>query len=522
MKKKNTLSHDEEHEYWSRRNFLKTLGVTGTGMMLGGNMMAMPFSKLNRLLSNSLGDRVLVLIRLNGGNDGLNTFVPLFDYSTYSSLRPNLALPTSGLYNLDAGIGMHQQMGSAYNMWQQGSMKVLQGVGYENQSLSHFRSTDIWDTASDASVVDDSGWLGRHLEDLYPDFNTNPPSVPAAIKIGSNGDMMFNNSGGMDMAFSVANPDQLLEVAENGTLYDLTSSSNCFYDDQVYYLKTVANSIYNYAEEIGNSYNASSNSMSANYPTNGLGPQLALVARMIKGNLGTKLFLVSHGSYDTHASQLNNHASLLQNLSESVEAFYADLTAGGKENDVLSMTVSEFGRRVQQNGSEGTDHGMAAPLMMFGPALAGNGLIGDHPDLVDLDNGNLKYGIDFKQVYATVLKDWLCLPETDVDDIMGGNYNSLNLGFDCATTSSYIPRPVERTMQIRYGVANVKLYYHLESNEDAYMDISNLAGQRLHSQRLDTGSEYIIPIPTQNMAKGLYVCTIRQTGEIMSKKFVVK
>ncbi len=428
--------HNEEHSSWSRRSFMQALGLVGGGtMMLGGtNLTASIPSKLTTALASAdNNDRVLLLIRLKGGNDGLNTIVPLYDYDFYASNRPTIRHQESDLYQLSSDIGIPPSLESLQALWGEGAMKVVHGVGYPDQNLSHFRSSDIWASGVN-NTVENTGILGRYYEDLYPDFIVNPPSTPTAIQIGSQGNLIFDGTES-NYAFSVANPQQLANIAENGVLHDVLDVPECTYGDQLEFMRGITNTTFTYAGLINEAYESASNDV--DYGDERLAKQLAIVARMIKGGLGTKVYLVTLGGFDTHANQVNDHDQLMTDLSTSVSNFFTDLEASGMQNNVVAMTFSEFGRRIEENGSNGTDHGAASPVMLFGPALEGNGFIGTHPDLSEPDQvGNLQYGTDFRSIYTTVMKEWLCIDGDLVDQVMfGQTFENLDLGFSCNALS---------------------------------------------------------------------------------------
>ncbi|BAO75751.1 DUF1501 domain-containing protein [Winogradskyella sp. PG-2] len=430
-KKFGTSAHDLEHKKWNRRSFLQALGLSGAGtMMLGGMpLSASSNSKLAAAISNSETDRVLVIIRLKGGNDGLNTIVPIYDYDTYATQRPSIRHYQNQLTALTPDFGMPSYMNDLLNLWDNGGMKVVHGVGYENPSLSHFAGADVW-ASTDPTNATQSGWLGRHFEELYPEYLLNPPSIPAAVQIGSIGNLIFDGPSN-SYAFSVANPDQLESIAENGTVHDMTSFPDCIYGEQLEFMRGTTNTTYQYAGTIHEAYSEGSNSFE--YMDSDLGQQLAIVAKLIKGNLGTKVYMVTLDGFDTHANQVNNHRELLVDLSNSIKTFYDDLAQSGYDDKVLSMTLSEFGRRIYENGSNGTDHGKAAPLMLFGPALQGNGFVGTHPDL-STGGGNLDYTQDFREVYASIMQEWLCIDSDLVDEaLLNTTYARVDLGFNCDT-----------------------------------------------------------------------------------------
>lgn len=428
-----TSAHDQEHKKWNRRSFLQALGLSGAGTMLLGGMplSASSNSKLAAAISNTESDRVLVIIRLKGGNDGLNTIVPIYDYDTYAINRPNIRHHLNQVTALSPDFAIPNFMTDLLNLWDNGGMKVVHGVGYENSSQSHFAGSDIW-ASTDPTSSTQTGWLGRHFEELYPEYLLNPPSKPAAVQIGSIGNLIFDGDSN-NYAFSVANPGQLEAIAQTGTVHDMSSFPECIYGEQLEFMRGTINTTYQYAGTIHEAYTDGVNS--EQYMDSQLGQQLSIVARLIKGNLGTKVYMVSLGSFDTHANQVNEHRELLTDLSNSLKVFYDDLAQVGFDDKVLSMTISEFGRRIYENGSNGTDHGAAAPLMLFGPALEGNGFISQHPNISD-PSGNLEYTQDFREVYASIMQEWLCIDADLVNEaLLNTNYARVDLGFNCSSLS---------------------------------------------------------------------------------------
>lgn len=477
-------AHSHDHKNWSRRGFLRNLGIMGGTSMLLGKMplTALGASPLTAALMNSGDDRVLVLIRLKGGNDGLNTIIPTFDYDLYANRRQNIRIRENESIALNDSFAIPNALGDVMPFWNEGAMRVVHNVGYPEPNLSHFRATDIWDSASDSNVNDTSGWMGRYLTDIYPNYLENPPEMPPAIQIGGNGSITFNNMEGVNHSVIVEDPERLREIAENGVLYPLTGLPDCLQGEQLGFLRTVANSTFIYAEQISTSYDTGRNAV--DYPVgNPLAAQLAMVARLVKGNLGTKIYTVTLDGFDTHAGQVQSHAQLMLYLGSAIDAFYRDLAASGWADKVLSMTYSEFGRRVEQNASNGTDHGTAAPLLLFGQGLNGSGFIGQNPDLRDLDmNGNLKHSTDFRQVYASVLEDWLCVDGATVDMVLGRNYDRLNLGFACNTSVSVAE--ASAMQDIRHyladdGLGGKTLVYTLPKTANVRVELYNIMGQKM-------------------------------------------
>lgn len=518
--------HEQSHQKWGRRSFLRGLGITGgMGLVLGNfPVHALSSSPLSALVDGGDTDRILVMIRLKGGNDGLNTLIPLYDYDTYRNRRPQLAINESQALQLNNEHALHPQLNNLLPLWNDGKMKIVNGVGYDDHNLSHFRSTDIITSASDANDVVTSGWLGRYLDDCFPDFLTDPPAYPPALQIGGAGSILF--SGGTnsveDYGLNVSSPEQLFEIAQTGRLYELDNLPECTYGEQLGFLRSVANSTFRYSELIKETYDNGENQVS--YAT-ALGQQLGLVARLIKGGLKTQFYVVTLDGFDTHANQANNHANLMNSLAGAVNNFYEDLRLSEKDESVLAMTFSEFGRRVEQNASNGTDHGTASPTMLFGPALNGNGFLGDDPDLNDLDNnGNLKFTTDFRQIYATVLENWLCIDPEQVNGLLFDNFERLDLGLECQSVSTSSPGRGEQfahhVWYDNFGKANI--HYELERTQYVKLEIYNISGQfikTLQSGRQSTGSYDVAVDIERRMTFSPFVYRISVNGQSYSKTF---
>ncbi len=430
--------HDQEHKAWSRRSFLQAMGIAGSGsMMLGANMLtASGPSPLTAAIAAAETDNILILIRLSGGNDGLSTVIPMEQYDSYANARPNIYIPESKVLKLTDEYGVPSYMNSLEPMWGDGQFKAVHGVGYEGQSLSHFTGSDIFantDLTTTGFQGLNTGWMGRHFENIYPDYLINPPVAPAAIQIGQFGSLVFQGEE-TNYAFVTSNIDQLEEIAESGLQYSLddTLFGDCMYGDQLKFLRGVANTTYEYSGLIHEAYERGQNQVQ--YQDNGFARQLALLARLIKGNLGTKVYMISMGGFDTHGNQPLAHERLMTNLSVAIDNFYDDLGFTQQDDKVLSMTFSEFGRRIFENGSNGTDHGKAAPTLFFGSGLNGSAFVGDHPTLDNPDGrGNLEYTMDFRDLYATVLAEWLCVDIPLVEQhLLNHPYAPVNLGFNCS------------------------------------------------------------------------------------------
>lgn len=479
-------AHHKDHKNWSRRNFIQTLGLaSGSGLAMGGFTLSPLASSAAMSLLNTGGvqDRILVLIRLAGGNDGLNTIIPIYDYGTYSNNRPTIGIPMNEITELTDKFGVPSSMSDIVPMWNDGKMKVINTVGYENHNLSHFTSSDIMG-ASNVNInadEDKSGWLGRYILDQNPDYIANLPDVPAAIKISSGSSNEFYNPDEIDLAVNFNTPERLLAIAESGLLYDTENlPDDCYYGEQIEYLRSLLNLTFNFAPAISNAYSEATNSV--DYGQTELARQLSIVARLIKGGLGTKLYMVTLNGFDTHEGQNQSHPRLMQELTGAINNFYLDLASDNLDNDVLSMTFSEFGRRIKEN-SGGTDHGTAAPVMLFGPALNGNGILGEDPDMNDVDNnGNLKHSVDFRSIYASLLESWLCLDPAGVDTVLGEVYDRIDgLGFDCNSVGiADLPKQQGvRHLARPDGYGGTVIEYTLDRPGNIDLTIYSILGQKI-------------------------------------------
>jgi uncharacterized protein (DUF1501 family) len=530
-KKKNIKdSHDQEHATWNRRSFIQALGLAGAGsIMLGGtNVSASAPSPLSVALSQSENDNILVIIRLKGGNDGLNTVVPLYDYDTYANLRPTIRHQENELLSLSPDFAIPSYMNALESVWGEGNMKIIHGVGYPDQSLSHFRSSDIWASA-DAINDEKTGWWGRYFEDLYPDYLINPPEIPPAIQIGSIGNLIFEGTNS-NYAFSVADPNQLANIAQTGGLHDVVNLPECVYGDKLLFLRAATNTTLTYAEVINDAYMASSNQ--ATYLQDDLSEQLAIIARMNKGGLGTKVYMVSLGGFDTHANQVNKQRGLHENLASGIKSFYEDLASEGYDDKVLGMTISEFGRRPYENGSNGTDHGTASPTFLFGAGLNGSGFVGAHPDINASawdNNNNLVPTTDFRDVYASVLTDWFCIDPSVVNTILlNDNYQTLNLGLNCQGLSIPDFSNVSHFSHVATYRDN-RTFIEINMQNTAHVEVKlfNILGQEMASlcNEVLTPGNHIIDVKTRaniRLAYGQYIYRINTLGQFYSKSILIK
>lgn len=390
-------------------------------------------------------DKVLILVQLNGGNDGLNTVIPLDQYSAYNNARTNIAIPESSTLRLTGvdNMGLHPAMTGFQRLYNDGQLRVIQAVGYPNPNFSHFRATDIWMSAANSNEVLTSGWTGRYLADQYPDFpigypNNNAPD-PLGIQIGST----------TSLAMQGPTANMAISISSTSNFYNLINGvedpvPNTHAGEALQYVRLVARQTNAYASRITDA--ASKVTQQGTYPSNNtLADQLKIVARLVKGGLKTRVYMVSMGGFDTHASQANTtdpvtgtHATLLQRVSDAIKAFQDDLKGLGVADRVIGMTFSEFGRRIKSNASTGTDHGAAAPMFIFGskvnPGVTGvNPIIPANP----LVNDNIPMQYDFRSVYASLLKGWFCADDMTLENTLLKNFQQLDLcvNGNCTVTS---------------------------------------------------------------------------------------
>ncbi|MBK8921257.1 MAG: DUF1501 domain-containing protein [Saprospirales bacterium] len=422
-------AHQREHRLWSRRDFLSVASMLGAGSLLLGNTAVRTFqpTPLLAALAGAGGDndRILVLIRLDGGNDGLNTVIKRGS-PEYYNLRPSLGIPDNQLWPLSTEYGMPLATNALQPLWAEGQMKVIFNVGYEPPNYSHFRSSDIIVSASDPDAVDETGWIGRYLDNEYAAFLEAPPSIPPALQIGVQTNLLFK-ADQANMALVVSSPQEFYQIAQTGQLYETASLGNTNRDIELAYVRQTANAAFRYAERIQEAYGAGKNQVT--YPgANDLSKPMEIIARVIKGNLGTRIFLVDIADFDTHVNQAANHLNLLNQVATAVRTFYDDLAAPGNglENKVLTMTFSEFGRTIYENGSRGTDHGAGTHSLLFGGGI-GSGFMGQYQDLSNPDPvGDPPSSVDFRQVYASILQNWLGNPPELVQYVLGKYFAPLN------------------------------------------------------------------------------------------------
>jgi len=530
IKLQDGVFHEADHIAFSRRRFIKSFGLAGgMGLMLNNlPVRASTFSSWFAPPNLEFSDRVLVLVRLKGGNDGLNTIIPLNFLSQYHNYRPQLGYKDSEMIQLNGELAMSPHLSKLKPLWDEGMMKVVNGVGYPEQNYSHFRSADIWSSASDEDVQVNSGWVARYAEHIYPDYADNPPTDPPAIQLGGASSLLFTGEHNSKVGFEAFSGQQILDILANGGVNSLTDLPDCYYGDQLKYLRKLTNNTYRFVDRIKEAYNNSS-SVVEYTPEDGFALSLSAVARLIKGGLKTKIYVVELDGFDTHANQLTQHPELLNRLGKSVSDFYADFKGTNFEDKVLTVTFSEFGRRVAENDGPGTDHGSASCMLAFGSCLKGNGSLGAYPSLTELDDyENFVFNTDFRRVYSTLMTEWLCLPDPEADQILfHDNGLPLTFGFDCVA----IPTSVNQVNvdpykhSATYSGGNIYISYSLPKATMTMIEIITASGKSILVERPanKTPGDYNVSISAREkgLTPGAYFYRIRVTGRDLQGKVMV-
>ncbi len=416
-----------------RRDFLQKTSVLLPTLFGRYAIQAMAQSAWMQALLPIETDRVLVLVQLFGGNDGLNCVIPLDQYAALSRVRPNILIPENKVLKLNTNTGFHPAMSAMKTLFEEEKLAIVQSVGYPNPNFSHFRATDIWMSASEENENVYSGWMGRYLQQEYAGFPSNFPNThmpdPLALQIGAQLSLTLNG----------AQSPMGISINSNGQFYDIVedkddSNVGGYAEEELKHVRLIASQTYKYGDSLKKAYEKGKNA--TDYPINNtLADQFKIVARLIKGGLKTRVYMVSIGGFDTHADQVSSgdttkglHTTLLQGVSEAIYAFQKDLEKLALSQRVLGLTFSEFGRRIRSNGSLGTDHGAAAPLFLFGTAVNGR-IFGNNPTIpIDANIGtNIPMQYDFRAVYTSILKDWFCVNDSAMSDIMLRNFQHINL-----------------------------------------------------------------------------------------------
>lgn len=521
----------------NRRDFLRnTVPATILPSFVNGQTVtALASSPFLGTLTNfaTETDHVLVIIQMNGGNDGLNMVIPRDNYSNYFNARNNIAIPESKILALQGNdkTGFHPAMTGIQQLYNSGKVAVVQSAGYPEPNLSHFRSTDIWMSAADSDHILDTGWMGRYLNYEFPNFPIGYPNAtmpdPLALQIGSVSSLTFHGPT-MGMAMSITNPTSFYKIVDD--IQDPAPSTRA--GRELTYIREVARQTEVFASSIKEA--ATRTTQQLPYPeSNELGEQLKIVARLIKGGLKTRVYMVSMRGFDTHSMQteadttIGKHAELLKELSDAVKAFQDDLSFLGIEDRVLSFTFSEFGRRIKSNFSIGTDHGAAAPMLVFGSKVQ-SGVLGENPHIPsNISTGvNIPHQYDFRSVYASILENWFCADNTALQTVLLKNFQSLPIVKDGTCNGinnenknaginliSNYPNPFTVSTKVKYITQGGHTLVQV-------IDCMGRVVRRLVDQEQD-GNTYIIPFDSTGLAPGIYYLRL-QNGPLQQVRPMLK
>jgi uncharacterized protein (DUF1501 family) len=478
-------------------------------------------------------DHVLVIVQLNGGNDGLNTVIPISTYGNYYNARTNIAIAENRILRLDnhAEAGLHPSMTGMQALYNEGKLAILQAVGYPSPNFSHFRATDIWMTGSESSTVLNTGWGGRYLNVEYPNYPNGYPNNtmpdPLAIQIGSVTSLTCQGPV-VNMGMSITDPTSFYNFV-NGVPDPVPNTPMGY---ELSYIRDVASQTNQYAQRVKAA--ATAVTQQSPYPSgNSLADQLKIVARLIKGGLKTRIYMVSYGGFDTHASQVvatdtatGVHANLLANVSNAIKAFTDDLGFLGVADRVIGMTFSEFGRRIRSNASGGTDHGSAAPMFLFGKNVV-RGVYGNNPAIPATAsvNDNIPFQYDFRSVYASILQHWFCVKETELQMIMMNHFQSLPI-VDGRSCNPLPPQNAGDTLITNYPnpfTASTTISFVTKGGH-TLIQVINGQGQvvkTLVDRDYPAAGTYTVPFDGSRYASGVYYARL-QNGPVQQVRTMLK
>jgi uncharacterized protein (DUF1501 family) len=516
-----------------RRDFLKRTVPAATLPLVMGGFSFKAYGRspiLEALVSAAAeSDRILVAIQLNGGNDGLNTVIALDRYAELTAARSNILIPQSQVLRLTDTTGLHPSMVGARSLYDQGKLAIVQAVSYPNPNFSHFRATDIWLTAADSNQTLDSGWMGRYLDNEYPDYPNGYPNTvmpdPLAIQIGSIVSPALQGPS-VSMGMAVTNPNSTYTIP-GGT----DTPPNTPAGHELTFIRQIAQQTQAYAVNIKSASSKGSNK-STFYPSagsNSLADQLKIVARLISGGLKTRIYVVNLGGFDTHSGQLGPHSTLLGRLATAIWAFQDDLLQLGLDQRVIGMTFSEFGRRIKSNASGGTDHGSAAPMFLFG-ANINRGVYGTSPVLpaTATVNDNVPMQHDFRWVYASILQDWFGASQTVLQDVLGNNTTTLPIIKPSAVLDVADGQPLPREFALYQNYPNpfnpsTAIRYALPRAAQVRLEVFTVTGQQVAAlvNGYQSAGEHTVTFTADGLASGAYLYRMQAGDFVETKKFLL-
>jgi uncharacterized protein (DUF1501 family) len=502
----------------NRKEFLQQLSLLSGGVAFGmGGTSVKAFAHNPFAVDmEATNGKILVLVQLAGGNDGLNTVIP-YENSVYYNKRASIAVKKENVLALNSQMGLNPGMTAMKELYDNGKMTIIQNVGYASPNRSHFRSTDIWLTGSDANEMIDEGWAGRYLTKLYPGFPIQIPDQPMAIQLGSVESLLIQTDlGSTGVVFS--NPTNFYNLV-TGTTVDNEPVPDTLAGEELKFMRQIATQSVAYSDIIKKKWDGATKNVSP-YPTTNLSNQLKIVGELIGGGLQTPIYLTTIGGFDTHANQVvanatntGTHTNLLKTVSDAVAAFQKDLEKRGLADKVVVMTFSEFGRRVTQNGTMGTDHGSAAPLFVVGSGVRG-GLLGKNPNLNDLDgNGDIKFEYDFRQIYTSILQDHLGVEAQVARDIMG-NKDFTGLPIFKVATSTLLASNQDFTFDVNAAnpfITYTSVAYSLKKQMNVKIALYDMLGREISILRQGNlaAGVYSEFIEGTRLVPGHYLCAMQ-------------
>lgn len=512
-----------------RRDFIKTGSLLTIPVFINGFGLKL-FAGQPVPNPEEYNDNILILIQLDGGNDTLNTVIPIDQYTNLSKVRSNILIPENKVLKLNDVTGIHPAMSEIRSIFDEGNLNVIRATGYPNPNRSHFRSTDIWMSGSAADVYETTGWMGRYFAMDYPEYPDNFPNddvnYPFAISIGSTASETCQGVSS-NYSIAVSNPESSGELFEGE--WD-TIPSNC-YGSELSFIRDTVRQSNAYSQIVSEAYSKGNNLSTKYNDDNKLGNNFKTIARLISGGLKTKVYVVRLGGFDTHSAQVDSvdttigrHAELLQTLSDAIGAFQDDLELLGEDKRVIGMTFSEFGRRIQSNASFGTDHGDAVDVLVFGTCVKG-GFTGENPEISD--NVGKKEAVamqnDFRSVYGSLLIDWFGADEQDVKDILYDGFQKLSIVDDCSTTSNKNVINASNSLILSPNPATTKLNIEFYSGgEQTEISIYNELGSRLNviaNRKFNAGTQKIT-VPVSGLTPGVYFIRTKNNLGQKTERFV--
>ncbi|MFY0598863.1 MAG: DUF1501 domain-containing protein [Cyclobacteriaceae bacterium] len=514
-----------------RRDFVKCMGHTvAIPTILGSFGFHNTTARALQTLMKSASEegRILVMIYLQGGNDGLNTVIPLEYFSELNQVRPEVVLKESSLSRLSkSNLAFHPSLDGFKSLYDEDRLVVIQNVGYPEQNFSHFRSTDIWQSASDSNKIVDSGWIGRYLTEQHEEYPEAYPNEsfpdPLAIEFGNSNSLLFQGEGST-MSMVINDPDSFYNLLD-----DVESPApETPAGDRLKFIRIIAKQSQLYGQVVKNAAEKAGDQV--DYPDTDLGNQLRIVGRLISGGLKTPIFKVQVRGFDTHSDQVldgnhgeGTHSELLKELNDGVLAFMKDLEKMGRADDVVGLTYSEFGRRIVSNASLGTDHGAAAPVFVFGNKVAG-GTMGTDPviDSSMTPQDNLEAEFDFRQVYSSLMEQWFESDSSQISNTMLKDFDTLPIieqgktevlrNRNALSTFSVYPNPLN-------GMATIRLLSDSSPIKIELMDVSGRVIEKIYYGDVQPGQTEV-SWNTHSLKEGRYFVVLTQNNTQKVKSVV--